>query len=163
MAITLSSDLIMDVVRSADPVRRSAAAAKLGSISGYVGKPNVFEAVVADEESRSERISNSSLSLTFEDGGNGGREAVEHYRDFETFVLRNLFEALLPKSESGAFGTGPSADVWRSMAADELAKVYTEAGGTGIAGMVSGRDGNAPLPDAQWPYFSLPSISSFTG
>ena len=76
-------------------------------------------------------------------------------------MLRNLFESLLPKEESGAFGSGPSAGVWRSMAADQLAGLYAGTGGIGIAAELSsevgGRDGS------QWPYFSTRKIEAFTG
>jgi hypothetical protein len=78
-------------------------------------------------------------------------------------LLRNLFEALLPDTESGAFGSGPSAGVWRSMAADQMASVYTEAGGTGIARILEERSGSISAQQGQWPYFRAGQISDFTG
>lgn len=84
------------------------------------------------------------------------------YRGFERLVLRNLFETLLPGEESGSFGEGPSAGVWRSMAADQLAGVYSEQGGIGIARMVS--DNTSTLRrEGQWPYFSQGAISTVKG
>ena len=75
-------------------------------------------------------------------------------------VLRNLFEALLPGEETGSFGGGPSAGIWRSMAADQLAGVYSEGGGIGIADLVSGEE-LVLRRETQWPYFSKGAISTF--
>lgn len=83
------------------------------------------------------------------------------YQGFERMVLRNLFESLLPDEQSGAFGGGPSAGVWRSMAADQFAGVYASTGGVGIARMLS-RDSEPDVlrRDTQWPYFAMDSIDS---
>ena len=77
-------------------------------------------------------------------------------------VLRNLFEALLPREETEAFGSGPSAGVWRSMAADQLAGLYAENGGFGIARTLTSPDGKTSMrSERQWPYFSLDAIGNF--
>ena len=80
-------------------------------------------------------------------------------------VLRNLLEQLLPASESGSFGTGPSAGVWRSIAADQLANVYAQGGGLGISSMLEAHDQpvSKEVVGEQWPYFSATAIRAFTG
>ena len=163
MAVTLPSDLVMDVLRNADPVRHSGAVARLQSPGTR------FEAVVDGTASttpgRNGGTSWGSGSLTAAPGSRDQQNAkAGPYHGFERMVLRNLFESLLPDAESGSFGTGPSAGVWRSLAADQLAGVYADAGGIGLAKMMSARaEGSLPSRDSQWPYFSLGRIGSFSG
>ena len=167
MAVSLPSDLVVDVMRNADPARRSAATAKLSSVGESTGgqfasefenlqapKSNSREALVELVPSILPRASSSLAQQP------DGRESV--YQGFERLVLRNLFEALLPGEETGSFGGGPSAGVWRSMAADQLAVVYSESGGIGIAKSVNG-DESSLRREAQWPYFSKDTISTFRG
>ena len=47
---------------------------------------------------------------------------------------------------------------------DQLAQVYSKAGGIGIASMIAQGEGReAPKPEGQWPYFSVGRISTFSG
>jgi hypothetical protein len=150
MAVTLSTDLIADVLRSADPVRLKTATAKLHDLQPQEENPGTFANLL--------------------NGIDGGRPAAAYppaaprsedaYAEFERMVLRNLFESLLPQAESGAFGTGPSAGVWRSLAADQLAGVYAGSGGIGIASTLASESGGMT---SQWPYFSTTKIEAFTG
>jgi hypothetical protein len=92
-----------------------------------------------------------------------GASAQGAYVDFERMVLRNLLESLLPTSESGAYGAGPSAGIWRSLAADQLAGLYAGSGGIGIAETLSAgkdRDGSS---QGGWPYFATDKIEAFSG
>jgi hypothetical protein len=167
MAVRLPSDLIADVMQSADPVRRSAASAKLRSAGEIAGAQfaSTFESVQAPSASPMEafeapapvRWPHASSEMVQD---RGIQESA--FQGFERLVLRSLFEALLPGEESGSFGEGPSAGVWRSMAADQLAGVYSERGGIGIANLLT--DGASPLRrEGQWPYFSKDAISTFKG
>lgn len=161
MAVQLPSDIVADVMRSADPVRRLAATKRLESageplasqFANLVGNSKLPGVLAAD-------------SLTPGDSCKDGMGAECHrsevYRDFEQVVLRNLFEVLLPTQETGAFGGGPSAGVWRSMAAEELAGAVVDGGGIGIGKMLaSAPDSNGLRREGQWPYFSRDSIDSF--
>ncbi len=165
MAVTLPSDLVADVMRNADPTRRNVAVARLQSagtsfavamdgISG--GRPAAGAATMDDPSSRVVRTTAGAAM------GQDGKPAAA--QAFERMVLRNLFETLLPDEQSGAFGGGPSAGIWRSMAADQLAGVYSDTGGVGVAGMLQlPLQGSEPRPDPQWPYFALQPIKTFAG
>lgn len=161
----LSSDLIIDVMRNADPARQKAAVARLESISvqqedGFAhildtaAGPSTGPGVPA---SHSVTLASQSLSqLTADPNG--------AYQGFERMVLRNMFESLLPTEESRAFGQGPSSGVWRSLAADQLAGIYAKTGGIGLAAtLASAKQKDGPAQMTQWPYFSLARISSFPG
>jgi hypothetical protein len=158
MAVSLSSDLIVDVMRSADPARLNVATAKLqelhmpgGSSTAFASMLDSVGATAAPLEFPSAPVAHSRATSV----------APQPYVEFEQMVLRNLFESLLPKAESGAFGTGPSAGIWRSLAADQLAGLYANSGGIGIASTLAGAgDGGS---SAQWPYFESGKIEAFTG
>jgi hypothetical protein len=79
-------------------------------------------------------------------------------------VLRNMFEAMLPAETSGAFGIGPSAGIWRSLAADQLAALHASAGGIGIAADLAA-DGRSEgsVMEREWPYFSTDKIEAYAG
>ena len=165
MAVKLPSDLIVDVMRNADPARQRAAVAKLEALSG--SQDQVFAGILdasagvgpGPVEDTLQTGSLASVSPSQQTG-----TAAVAYQGFERMVLRNMFETLLPNEESGAFGEGPSSGVWRSLAADQLAGVYAKTGGIGIANtLASAQQKDAPVQQAQWPYFSLGKINSFSG
>ena len=163
MAVRLPSDLVMDVMRNADPARRNAAVARLETAAQPAERQVAFQGMVDALAPEPAVAPGPTLSLPFAEGRSAAREAETPYLGFEKMVLRNLFETLLPESGTGAFGSGPSAGVWRSMAADQMAGVYTDAGGIGIARMLEQRDGGIDARQSQWPYFRAAPISGFTG
>lgn len=164
MAVKLTSDLVIDVMRNADPKTRDAAAARLQPTPRQASE--MFAQAVAGVPGSSPSDSGSGMSPGALQGNIGSSEmsaGQSAYRGFERMVLRNLFETLLPEEKSGAFGGGPSAGVWRSMAADQLAGVYAASGGAGIARMLESADAPPALErEGQWPYFSVQSIRTFT-
>ncbi len=167
MAVRLPSDLVADVMRNADPVRQGAALARLqatGSASA-TDFSNVIDDTQASSVISPNRQRPTSTILTASPGSpRKVQDGAAAYLGFERMVLRNLFETLLPNEGSGAFGAGPSAGVWRSMAADQLAGVYAENGGIGIQSMLSTASGNeGPHHEAEWPYFSMGDIGGIRG
>lgn len=163
MTVKLPSDLIVDVMQRADPARRHAAVARLRSagVQGSEFASAVDRISPSQADAKAEPL--PSLEQSKGSGSARGRSGTpsSSYHDFEKMVLRNLFETLLPDEKTGAFGGGASAGVWRSMAADQLAGVYADSGGLGIARMLqSGSAGDGPSREAQWPYFALQPITS---
>lgn len=163
MAVRLSSDLIMDVIRNANPARVDTAMAKLRDMGETGETQSAFAATVDRLDSHQSVVSGPSLALPFDEGRSAARVAETPYQGFEKMVLRNLFETLLPDSASGAFGSGPSAGIWRSMAAEQMASVYSEVGGVGIARVLEEQDGRIASRQGEWPYFSVRHIDSFVG
>jgi hypothetical protein len=159
MGVSLPSDLVLDVMRNADPVRLHNATARLQSLEGSDGSNRVFSDALRST-TPDPRDGASAIPQTTAGGGAGSNA----YAEFERMVLRNLFESLLPEARSGIFGSGPSAGIWRSLAADQLASIYADSGGIGVASTLAieeggNRDGRQP----QWPYFTSDEIEAFTG
>ncbi len=182
MAVTLSSDIIADVMRIADPSRFKAAAAKL---DGAASEGTAFAGFV-EEAASPGRVRDRGDDLvadvlgaaddakrTMAEAELGGRAphvlaaatpGAEPYRAFEQMVLRNMFETMMPQADSGAYGTDSSAGIWRSLANDQLASVYADWGGLGIAQTLSDKQaGGQVKSDGHWPYFETRQIRSFVG
>lgn len=176
MSVSIPSDLVMDVMRAADPRRMQAAARKLGAAgrtmvatadfgralpqAGKAAAPGtgdlVLDVMKAADPQRATAAAGKLAAL--------GAGTPDAYAQFESFMLRDAFEEMLPKAESGAFGDGFAGGVWRSMAADQFASIFSDHGGIGIADMLRQRNGGAQTtatPDGQWPYFRAPAISSY--
>lgn len=170
MAVTLPSDLIADVMRNADAARRGPALARLQSLSGdgerdFAAALNGLQppAIETAQAASFDGLAGGMLTRSGAASTRGDSKASA-FAGFEHMVLRNLFETLLPDEKSGAFGGGPSAGVWRSLAADQFAGVYTKAGGIGLTHMLAAsQSGIPPGRDTQWPYFTLDKIHSFAG
>ncbi|MDB2414680.1 rod-binding protein [Rickettsiales bacterium] len=55
-------------------------------------------------------------------------------RDLEAVLLSSMMQPMFPKGEeSGLFGGGPGNDIYRSMLITEFGKIYSQAGGIGVA------------------------------
>jgi Rod binding domain-containing protein len=144
MAVRIPSDLIVDVMRAASPQQAQMAAAKLKA--------------VARPEAPGTMFTDALRSLQ------QPKPKADAYAQFETFMLRDAIEEMLPKAETGAFGEGFAGGVWRSMAAEQFASIFTEHGGLGIAEMMR-KKAESAAPDSagdrQWPYYRAAAISAY--
>lgn len=166
MGVSLPSDLVVDVMRNADPSRLKGALAKLQSLGGPADGETSFASVLAAQPERWGKGVNSLFSPAGTPASAppaASAEAGSAYAGFEQMVLRNLLEQLLPDAGSGAFGNGTSAAIWRSLAADQLANVYAQAGGIGTMLAEQDAQGSAQAAEKQWPYFNTSEIRAFTG
>ncbi|WP_373504166.1 hypothetical protein [Aestuariivirga sp.] len=187
MGLTLPSDFIVDVMRNADPVKTRAASARLSAadtgqagsdfakaveqmdgLASHFRTADLIESVLAAATPDIASLAWNRLeSLGGEQSGSGVAEAAPGSsvnEAFERMVLRNLYESMMPDSSSATYGEGPGADIWRSLAADQLAAVHAEAGGIGFGNLIGRKGGSGgPAPDSQWPYFSVGKIVGFAG
>lgn len=189
MAVTIPSDLVLNVMGAAEPERVRSAAQKLGSntsgtsglefagimtdvarsplSAGALGDDMIQQVLAAADPTKLAKAESHLRGLSG-DGPRGSDPASNAYRSFEQAFLQNMLESTLPPSGSSVYGDGPSAGVWRSLAAEQLAKVYSDAGGIGIAGALSlsqqsDRSPGGISTDGHWPYFSTSTIRSYVG
>ena len=156
MAVTLSSDLVLDVMRGADPARLKNAVSRLAAGQAAEGTTAIAFAEAVDKV---EKADGQTLAE-----GLARSETTSPYVAFEQMFLRNMFESMLPPAASGLYGEGTAGGIWRSMSADQLAGVFARSGGIGIAASLdrAAPDQNIPA-SRQWPYFEIDEIRAFVG
>lgn len=64
--------------------------------------------------------------------------APESFKRFEAMVLQTFIQNMLPKEGAAVYGKGMAGEMWKSMMAENLAKVMAERGGIGIADRMLG-------------------------
>jgi hypothetical protein len=137
MAIRLSSDLVLDVARAADPARvakavsnlnngvestQFASAGSAGGRSGGMGPQSTsFASFMATQGAAASRTSSAPI----------GPQA-KAARELETLLLQQMIEAMLPKEGDSAFGKGTAGSVWRSMLAEHVARNVASSGQVGL-------------------------------
>lgn len=122
MAITPPSDIILDVAQA-------------------VGKPDLEAARARLADATAARRAGAFALSEPADGGAQSevtRKGKESFVKFESMVLRNFVQAMLPKEDEAVYGKGLAGDMWKSMLAERIADVMAERGGIGIADRVLG-------------------------
>jgi len=176
MSVTLSSDLVVGVMDAASPARAQAAARKLSAhqaSSSFASRLDTFLSpqprardlpgdlvmdVMANAQPQKLAVAEAKLGAS-----EPRHDTADPYQKFESFMLRNAIEDMLPAAESGAYGEGFAGGMWRSMAADQLADLFAARGGLGIAQTLRQREHqDAAKPSGQWPYFQTQAIHDFT-
>jgi flagellar protein FlgJ len=160
MAIKPSSDIVLEVLKAADPLRAQATTQRLTALGGgSVGAADDFTKVLdATEQSSIERpeatpdLSNwrarlSGVSLDEANAQKAARTEV----DFEASMLKTFVDAILPKDEADIYGQGTAGDIWKSMFADQIARQIAKSGAFGISKRLFATH---PLPGQDHPAVS---------
>ncbi|MBB5751047.1 rod-binding protein [Prosthecomicrobium pneumaticum] len=168
MSIQPPSDLLLDVVRAADPRKAQAIAARLqqASSANPAADPLAFDRVMADSAALLDGAGDAPAAAGEADAGSAGFEPAsplamtsstallnatvlstrgpsatpDAYRRFEAMVLGQFVEQMLPRSSAVMYGEGTAGQVWRSMLAERIANEIAKAGGVGIAARVAERE-----------------------
>lgn len=126
MSIKPPSDLLLDVVKAADPAASAAAAERLAKIAG---RPNSadpgFSSVLNDVETPPR--TSASLPVQLPSAVAHARTpdapvdaaATKAYQGLEALLLQNVVSTMLPDS-ADIFGEGSAGAIWRSMLAEQL-------------------------------------------
>jgi hypothetical protein len=189
VAIAIPSDLILDVIRNAAPARTPSRPSREAPVDTAAGDRSVeFGSILHASAPLADpaddlilgviKAADSSKLAAVEAGLSGAARSTSQYnpalrgvaenspqKSFEQMFIRNMLESMLPAADSGIYGDeGASSGVWRSLAADQLATAYTNAGGLGIAsGMLKSGSGDGMVSGPQWPYFIQSEITSYSG
>ncbi|WEX88092.1 rod-binding protein [Sinorhizobium garamanticum] len=141
MAISPPSDLVMDVVRAADPAEIQEAQARLKAnraafqATSLAENGNGFAAAVSVLDPSEGSTGLGDINNRVEQ-----KKIPETYRKFEAMVLQNFVKSMLPSESENVFGKGTSGDVWKSMMAEQIGDVLAAGGGIGIADRMVGGD-----------------------
>jgi flagellar protein FlgJ len=132
VAISPPSDIVLDVMRAADPERVEAARAHLQRASrSAAGADASFPTIPA---AAPKPAPNS---------------AGEAYRQFEAMVLGTFVQSMLPDEASSVYGEGLAGDMWKSILGQHLGDAISQRGGIGIANRLLNdryREGDRVVP-----------------
>ena len=119
MSIRPPSDLVLDVVRAADPARAAAVSARLARAEAAAPTQGFDAAMRVAAAAPARAASAKSVDAV----GKG----------LEELLMRQMVQDALPKKAASVYGAGTAGDVWRGLFAEQLAKAMTSAGRVGLA------------------------------
>lgn len=137
MAISPPSDIVMDVLRAADPTAVQEAQAKLTATRAAYTATKLAAAGtgfgaalgVLDSIGGSSRVDVAHKSKK-------AVEMPEEYRKFEASILQNFVNTMMPKDSEAVYGKGSAGEFWQSMMSEQIADQMSKGGGIGIAEQV---------------------------
>lgn len=136
MAISVSTDLVMDVLRAGHADQIAAAKQKLQiSPLSKVDKPieiasaqAEFASELLETELAKKNVSASNLR------DNIRTDASQNaFEKFEAVILEQFVKYMLPENSEVVFGEGTAGQIWKGMMAQQIGTTIAKAGGIGIA------------------------------
>lgn len=147
MAISIPSDLVLDVVRAADPVAQHNATVRLGTSSGpsAPSAPTTDVASLGDVavETEDKDFKDTYSSLGKPAFLSDASSALSRYNmmpersdlgvKFEAMLLHQFIGEMLPKDSEALYGAGTAGEIWRSMMAEQLGEQLAQSHAVGLA------------------------------
>jgi flagellar protein FlgJ len=142
MAIKPSSDIVLDVIKAADPVRAQAATQRLAALgAGGVDEADDFAKALdaatpqsaPDPDIKANAANMRDRLAALNPGALADQKATRTQIEFEASILKTFVDAILPKDETDVYGQGSAGDIWKSMLADQIAKQIARSGAFGIS------------------------------
>jgi len=154
MAFNPRSDVILEVLKAADPARASLAAERLNALGGANAAGGDFaadldraaSAAPAPGAVQADGLADarSRLSAMPDATDKAARAKVE----FEATLLNSFVGELLPKDTS-VFGEGSAGDMWRSMLSEQISKQIAKSGALGLSRRLFATHDLAPARHAE--------------
>ena len=140
VAISPPSDIVLDVASAADPAKVRAATERLAKLAADPNASANFSEALAATRAPAKSVAPASSTAPEQAGLTSARDAIstpthdktKTYQKFEAVLLQNFVEAMLPK-DSQLFGDEKSANIYRSMMAEQFANQLAKSGSFGIA------------------------------
>ncbi|MCX8996133.1 rod-binding protein [Rhizobiaceae bacterium BDR2-2] len=133
MAISPPSDLVLDVVKAAEPSEIQAAREKLRSRAAGA-EATLLAGTGAGFASTVGTVDGAASKAGLGNAHPASASAVpEVYRKFEASVLSTFIQNMLPSESEEVYGKGSAGEFWKSMMAEQMANAVAERGGIGIA------------------------------
>jgi peptidoglycan hydrolase FlgJ len=137
VAISPPSDLVLDVLRAADPSDVQAAQAKLKATRAAFAATSLASAgtgfaVAVD------LLDGSETKAGIERAEKKAKAAKmpQEYRKFEASILQTFVNSMMPSDSEQVYGKGSAGEFWKSMMSEQIADQISKSGGVGIAEQV---------------------------
>lgn len=119
MAISPPGDIVLDVMKAADPSAAATARARLASL----GNATTSASFASEVSARTDTAPASSSTAP----------SPEAFAKFEAMVLQSFFQSMMPEDTSSVYGQGLSGEMWQNLLAEQLGHAVAKRGGIGIA------------------------------
>jgi peptidoglycan hydrolase FlgJ len=117
LAISAAGDIVMDVMRAADPTKVQEARDRLKAMAAGANVDVVFDPKPIPASAPTNISSRPN----------------EAFQRFEAMVLQNFVQSMLPDDTESVYGSGLAGDMWKSMLAEKIGEQIAQRGGIGIA------------------------------
>lgn len=142
----VASDIILEVTRAADPARSARALQKLvaaqSEFTGTLERQNVAAASPLTLSTGSI----PGLAQLQYGAGSSKSSAGDPFAKLEAFFLQTVIQHMLPSGKQSVFGSGPGAEAWRSMMAEQISNTLASSGGIGVSTQLSAGSARQPSP-----------------
>jgi Rod binding domain-containing protein len=135
LSIQTATDIILDVVRAADPAVAQRAEAMLEAASAR--KSEQAAATPAFQRQLLAATDTSAISVNSEVPA-APDKSLEVYQKFEAMILQSFIGDMLPTESEQLYGKGTAGEIWKGMMAEQLGAVLSKGGGIGIAARMMG-------------------------
>lgn len=129
MSIFPATDIVADAARAANPQRLHLAMDRLAHAAATRATTPRFAQMTGAAAPGDVRREHDARPMSEATADSRSESAI---RKFEAFVLQSWLEMLLPREDTGVFGSGPGAGEWRSLMAEQLGEQVARAGGVGL-------------------------------
>ncbi|TWF53386.1 rod-binding protein [Neorhizobium alkalisoli] len=136
MAISPPSDLVLDVVRNADPMALQEAQDKLKASKAAFAAHSLADSgkgFGAAVDMMSSTSASSRAGLDHAEKSKKTAEMPEEYRKFEASILSTFVNNMMPKETEDVYGKGSAGEFWKGMMAEKISDEMSKRGGVGIA------------------------------
>ena len=120
MAISPPGDIVLDVIKAADPSAVETARARLASLGNSAAGTASFSPAIGEQAKAGTTAS-------------PGAPSSEAFAKFEAMVLQSFFQTMMPADTSSVYGEGLSGEMWQNLLAEQLGNAVAKRGGIGIA------------------------------
>ena len=135
MAFNPPSDVVLEVLKAADPARASLAAERLAALAGAAAPPGGFAADLDKAAAASASAGATGLAdarSNFAALAGAPDKGARVKLDFEATMLSSFVGEILPKDAS-VFGAGSAGEMWRSMLSEQIARELAKSGALGLS------------------------------
>jgi hypothetical protein len=130
MSISPATDIVLDVMKAADPARVSLTTRRLQEV-GDGARASFSDAVASSAPLGAGQVTPTSRGLLAGISGNSNPARVK--LEFESMILGTFISQILPKQGAGLFDHGTGSDMWRSVMGDQIARQIAKSSRIGIA------------------------------
>ncbi len=131
--VAAEDDLLLQVMKNAEPSRLQEAASRLAALSGAGTATNVAQV-----------------------SANTGEQ-------LEASILTHLYGEMMPDESAGIYGSGSSGQFWQQMFTEKVAEATAKRSPLGLAEQLGLADGQNAAGERGNPFFSKFEVKSYAG